>query len=304
MSLIRELFFESWKDHGPKDAERKAEQCPPDGVLTKRDIVYLKENARAEYMDIFFPEKQSGVLPVIIDVHGGGWVYGNKELNEYYCMELAKLGFVVCDINYRLCPKTDLKGQVQDVTAALNWVAENIGKYGGDSERISLTGDSAGAQLALLVCAASSNEKYRNVYEISALSKPIKALGLTCPVACLHEMAKSQDEMTREWMWVLYGEEPEQSPLWNCSDYADVLTDCKKLPQIYILTTQGDQKYYRQSLALHDLMEKKHIEHIYCEWESVENRNLGHVFNVLYPAYRDSQNANREMVEFFRIVYR
>ena len=44
MSLIRELFFESWKDHEPKDAERKAVQCPPDGVLAKRDIVYLQQD--------------------------------------------------------------------------------------------------------------------------------------------------------------------------------------------------------------------------------------------------------------------
>lgn len=77
------------------------------------------------------------MLPVIVDVHGGGWVYGNKELNEYYCMELAKLGFVVCDINYRLCPVTDLKGQVQDVTAALQWIFDHIHQYGGDSEQIS-----------------------------------------------------------------------------------------------------------------------------------------------------------------------
>ena len=48
MSLIRELFFESWKDHEPKDAERKAVQCPPDGVLAKRDIVYLQQDDHTE----------------------------------------------------------------------------------------------------------------------------------------------------------------------------------------------------------------------------------------------------------------
>ena len=304
MSLIRELFFESWKDHEPKDAERKAVQCPPDGVLAKRDIVYLQQDDHTELMDIFFTEKAKGMLPVIVDVHGGGWVYGNKELNEYFCMELAKLGFVVCDINYRLCPVTDLKGQVQDVTAALQWIFDHIHQYVGDSEQRSVTGDSAGAQLAFLVCAASANEAYRRSYEITSLSKPIKALGLTCPVSCLHEMAKSQDEMTREWMQVLYGGEPEQSSLWNCSDYADILTDCKELPSIYILTTKGDQKYYRQSLALHDLMNRKQIEHVYREWESMENKDLGHVFNVLYPACQDSRAANQEMVYFFLNVRR
>lgn len=74
---------------------------------------------------------------------------------------------------------TDLKGQVQDVTAALQWIFDHIHQYGGDSEQISVTGDSAGAQLAFLVCAASANEAYRRSYEITSLSKPIKALGLT-----------------------------------------------------------------------------------------------------------------------------
>lgn len=123
-------------------------------------------------------------------------------------------------------------------------------------------------------------------------------------MSCLHEMAKSQDEMTREWMQVLYGGEPEQSSLWNCSDYADILTDCKELPSIYILTTKGDQKYYRQSLALHNLMNRKQIEHVYREWESMENKDLGHVFNVLYPACQDSRAANQEMVYFFLNVRR
>ena len=61
---------------------------------------------------------------------------------------LRSWGSSVCDINYRLCPVTDLKGQVQDVTAALQWIFDHIHQYVGDSEQISVTGDSAGAQLA------------------------------------------------------------------------------------------------------------------------------------------------------------
>ena len=299
MSLIRELFFESWKEHGPRDAERKAGQRPPDGVLAKRNIVYLQQEERVEQMDIFFPEQMEGKLPVIVDVHGGGWVYGNKELNEYYCMELAGLGFVVCDINYRLCPTTDLKGQVQDVTAAMQWVFEHIEAYGGDADRIAMTGDSAGAQLVFLTCAAVENEKYREIYAISSWKKRVKALGLTCPVACLHEMAESSDEMTREWMRVLYGGDPEDADYWKYSDYKDILHDCKEFPPVYILTTKGDKKYYHQSLELHERMSKCHTEHVYREWESRENVELGHVFNVLYPENKDSLDADREMIEFF-----
>lgn len=336
MSAIREQFFKNWEEHGPRDAERKAAQRPPEGVGAVRDVPYRNLTEQQELccteetvfdqrdflLDIFFPEHfeemmccsehfekalvseehSESTLPIIIDVHGGGWVYGNKELNEYYCMELAKLGFLVFDINYRLAPKTDLKGQVQDVVSALNWVFRHAQQYQGDLNRVYLTGDSAGAQLALLTCGAASNEEYRKVYEIPELTGTIQALGLTCPVPCLHEMCRSEDPMQQVWMQVVYGMECQQSPIWNYSDPEDYLSECS-FPTVYILTTRGDANYYWQSEKLHHLLKEREIEHAYRVWEPTGEEEcrgvLGHVFNVLYPEYGDSRKANREMTNFF-----
>lgn len=299
MSTIREQFFKNWEEHGPRDAERKATQRPPEGVRAIRDVPYRDLTGQWDYLlDIFFPEHFASTLPIIVDVHGGGWVYGNKELNEYYCMELAKLGFLVFDINYRLAPKTDLKGQVQDVVSALNWVFLHAQQYHGDPNRVYLTGDSAGAQLALLTCGAASNEEYRKVYEIPELAGTIQALGLTCPVPCLHEMCRSEDSMQQEWMRVVYGMECQQSPIWNYSDPEDYLLECS-FPPVYILTTRGDANYYWQSEKLHHLLKERKIEHAYRVWEPTGEEELHHVFNVLYPEYGDSRKANREMTEFF-----
>lgn len=311
MSQIRQQFFEKWKDHAPRDAARKALQCPPEGVNAVRNVPYKavfpeKEEGETEqdyFLDVFFPEEFEGILPVIVDVHGGGWVYGNKELNEYYCMELAKLGFVVFDINYRLIPKTDLKGQIQDVTTALNWVFEHALEYRGNAKSVSLTGDSAGAQLALLVCAASSKELYRRIYELPELNGKVAALGLTCPVTCLHEMSRSKDEMQREWMRVIYGiaegkEDGMNSSIWNYSDPNDFLKECS-MPEVYILTTEGDVNYYWQAEELHRILQENGIKHTYRVWEAQDDQELGHVFNVLYPANKNSRDANREMTLFF-----
>lgn len=315
MSALREQFFKNWEEHGPRDEARKSAQRPPEGVAAVRNVSYRDPVALDTLMDIFFPVHFEGILPAIVDVHGGGWVYGNKELNEYYCMELAKMGFVVFDINYRLAPKIDLKGQVQDVAAALNWVFRHAQEYQADREKLYLTGDSAGAQLALLTCGAASNEEYRKLYEIPELEGMIRGLGLTCPVTCLHEMSRSEDGMQREWMGVVYGVKEtgesiqvgggpqfdtleDQLPIWNYSDPKDYLRECV-IPPLYILTTTGDNNYHWQSERLHQLLLKNEKEHVYRVWEPGGDEELHHVFNVLYPQYEDSRKANQEMTEFF-----
>lgn len=55
-------------------------------------------------LDVYRPKSVEGALPVIVDIHGGGWYYGDKELNKYYCMSLVKYGFAVVNVSYRLAP--------------------------------------------------------------------------------------------------------------------------------------------------------------------------------------------------------
>lgn len=307
MTDRRKQFFQSWEAHGPRDAARKAQQQPPEEVGVIRSIPYRqtsdgKAENESHLVDIFFPESFEGTLPVILDVHGGGWVYGTKELNEYYCMELAKMGFVVFDINYRLIPETDLKGQVQDVAAALYWICEHAHQYHANPKKVFVTGDSAGGQLALLTCAALAKEEYRKVYELPKGNGSVAALGLVCPVPCLHEMSRSEDVMQREWMQVVYGAEEaqgmEKKELWKYSDAEDYLRDCR-LPPIYLFTTQGDTRYHWQSQRLQKLLKRYEIPHVYREWKNTGEETLGHVFNVLNPQWKDSREANREMINFF-----
>ena len=62
-------------------------------------------------------------LPVYIDIHGGGFTYGYKELNRNFNVHLAEQGFAVFSLNYRPAPQTDLRGQLADIQAALRWIA-------------------------------------------------------------------------------------------------------------------------------------------------------------------------------------
>lgn len=297
MAGLREQVIKEWADHGPRDAARKAEQTPPDKVESRRDLAYMPTGKWQHRLDLFRPEGEEGVLPLIVDVHGGGWMYGDKELNEYYCMSLAKYGFMVADINYSLVPDTDLRGQIADIFEALNWCFEHGREYGGDPEQLYLTGDSAGAHLALLACGAADSPEYRELYQVPPLKGEILALGLVCP-ASLKIMESDPDPLRKERCRMIYGTEPKASPLWQYSDWEDVVPACK-LPPVFLLTTEGDKIQYPQALELHSLLEKYGKEHIFLQWPPSEERNLGHVFNVLHHGYPESRGANEKMAEYF-----
>ncbi len=299
MYFMRKALLHRWEKHIAVDANRKAGQRMPQNVERFSDIEYILDGRKDHLLDIFYPSNTVDVLPTIIDIHGGGWVYGNKELNEYYCMLLAQFGFAVVNINYTLVPNTNLYGQIRDVFAAVHWVINNGGNYLCDVRNLFITGDSAGGQLALLANAVNNNNGFLDDFGVNSFSYGIRALGLTCPVPFLKQMFDSRDVLQKEQMKLLLRGKPGQSFLWNYADPRNYLSQ-SKLPPIYLLTTKGDGKYHVQSEELRNVLSALGSDFEYMEWASCENKALGHVFNVLYPEEVDGYQANKKMAEYFR----
>jgi len=102
---------------------------------------------------IYRPEGGSGVLPVLMYFHGGGWVIGDLESHDVSCRTLCKnSGAVVIATDYRLAPESKYPAAADDCYAAVQWVAANAGALGVDARRIAVGGDSAGGNLAAVVC--------------------------------------------------------------------------------------------------------------------------------------------------------
>ncbi|MDN2564972.1 alpha/beta hydrolase [Aquibium sp. A9E412] len=101
--------------------------------------------------------------PVVIYVHGGGWLKGSRK--KVYALPdwLTARGYMLVAIDYRKVPATTIDGQVEDVAAAVRWVRANIRRYGGDPERIVLMGHSAGAHLVAMVAAKKKGGNLRGV---------------------------------------------------------------------------------------------------------------------------------------------
>ena len=90
---------------GESDTKRDAGLTTPHDVERFDDIVY-GDDPKWQILDVYRPREASGKrLPVIVSIHGGGWVYGNKEVYQFYCMSLAQHGFAVVNHTYRLAPE-------------------------------------------------------------------------------------------------------------------------------------------------------------------------------------------------------
>jgi acetyl esterase len=102
---------------------------------------------------IYTPAESASPLPVVVWLHGGGFVIGSLESYDAICRVLANhSGAIVVSVDYRLAPEHPFPAAVDDAFAALKWAAANASSYGGDAARIAVAGDSAGGNLAA-VCA-------------------------------------------------------------------------------------------------------------------------------------------------------
>jgi acetyl esterase/lipase len=121
----------------------------PAGITVKEDLAYGPDERNK--LDVFAPAaKPSQPMPVVVFVHGGGYVGGGKSrpgmpFYQNVGYFFARNGVVGVNMTYRLAPKHPWPAGGEDVAAALRWVKANIGGYGGDPKRIVLYGQSAGA---------------------------------------------------------------------------------------------------------------------------------------------------------------
>ncbi len=110
-----------------------------------KDVSYGSDERQK--LDIYAPQDAKG-LPVLIDIHGGGWCMGSKEPRAIPAEPVMKHGMVWVSINYGFAPKHTLDAIIDHVRQAIGWLYRNIASYGGDPERMYSTGNSAGAHLA------------------------------------------------------------------------------------------------------------------------------------------------------------
>jgi acetyl esterase/lipase len=135
--------------------------------LTAHGVAYGPDPTRNR-LDVWAkPELKPGDrAPVLVQIPGGGWVYGDSRHQAYPLMDrLRGAGWVCVPISYRLSPKATFPDHVVDVKRALAWVKRNIAEYGGDPDFVVVTGGSAGGHLSSLAALTANDPEFQPGFE-------------------------------------------------------------------------------------------------------------------------------------------
>ena len=125
----------------------------PDTVTAMRDLSYAGTDHPRQRLDLFVPKKPaSEKLPLVVFIHGGGWLNGDKAGGAGRVLPYVRTGeFVGASLGYRLSGDATWPAQIHDCKAAIRWLRGNAGTYGIDPERIAVIGSSAGGHLVAML---------------------------------------------------------------------------------------------------------------------------------------------------------
>lgn len=275
------------------DDKRDAGLKTPEDIKRYDDIVYGGDPAW-QVLDVYRPKAREGEkLPVIVSVHGGGWVYGDKERYQYYCMDLAGRGFAVVNFTYRLAPEFQYPAPLEDTNLVFTWILSHAAEYGFDTEHIFAVGDSAGGNSLGLYAAICTNEGYAKHYPFAVPDGlSLKAIALNCGAYRI-SVDKEEDEEHRKLMEDYlpgHGSREEMELL----DVTAHVT--KDYPPVFLMTAVGDF-LKPQAILLAEKLTACDVPFVCRLYGDADNR-LEHVFHANIRT-KDAALCNDEECAFF-----
>ena len=292
MSKASDTMRREWKIN---DAKRDAGLTTPDDIQRFDDIQYGPDPVQNK-LDVYRPKNAQGKIPVIVSVHGGGWVYGDKELYQFYGMTLAQRGFAVVNFTYRLAPEAKFPASLEDTNNVISWMYENQEEYGLDMDHVFMVGDSAGGHLCGLYSAICTNPEYAVNYTFKVPNGFIpQAVALNCGAYNpLSEVGVLGDEQDQELMGDFLPEKgsAKERALINVTDHVT-----EKFPPVYLMTCVGD--FCRPQAPLLETVLKKNGVYYEFKTYGTEENPLYHVFHLTMQE-PEGQKCNDEECDFFR----
>lgn len=284
---IREMFKKA-------DDIRDAGLSTPENVVRYDDIQYGND-PKWNVLDVYRPKGTDGKkLPIIVSVHGGGWVYGDKQRYQYYCMSLVQHGFAVVNFTYRLSPEFKFPAAIEDANSVFAWLLDNADKYAFDTNNIFAVGDSAGAHQLGLFAAICTNSEYAAEYDFK-VPKGLKlnAIILNCGAYKI-EISENKEEMTTALMadYLPEGGSEKELHLINVIEHIT-----PNYPPTFFMTCTGDF-LLKDNFAMQKKLLECSIPHVFRFYGDA-NHQLGHVFHLNMKSEIAAQ-CNQEECEFLK----
>jgi len=246
----------------------------PDIAGIEKNIAYLPQNTKVKdkgccVLDVIKPVGEAP-FPVVMLIHGGGFIAGDKQQLTRLAAILANRGYLVFNVNYRLSPEVQFPAHLSDCVFALDWVRKNAESYGGDISRVCVGGGSAGGYLSGAVVLASQNKS--NIFSIEPIAKenfnlgehPIKAALLLNGVFDVRSTAESNFPRVGFMLKQFFGDNYSNDGVWERANLIDKITG--NFPSTFIGVGTSDS-LYKESLALSDQLRGQGVDVVYKEYE-------------------------------------
>lgn len=272
-------------------------------VSVKHDLTYESKKSR-NIFDLYMPKKLNGPLPVLIWVHGGGYVGGDKQdITEFATKISADSGIIVVCFNYAFAPREQYPSQLEQMDDLVKYLLANKNQYPNiNFEKIFLGGDSAGAQISGQYAAIQTNLNYAKDMRMAPIlsSKNLKGyLSYSGPVNLEEQARKKSDSFllnffTKTVAWSLLGT-PNWQTDFRIKQVSIVPYVTKKFPPSYI-TDGNTLSFEEQGLTLRDRLKKESVPVDYLFFTG-SNKKLGHEYQFNYNT-KEAQEAYKQTLHF------
>lgn len=291
--MTEELLAEikKWRQGCKANDDKRDSGLPTEIPEVKRinDLQYGPD-PKWNLLDLYLPKKVSGKIPLIINIHGGGWVYGTKETYQFYGLGLAKRGFAFVNPNYRLAPEVQYPAELDDVNRYVHWVSEHADEYNLDKNNVFLVGDSAGGQMAEQYTTILTNPLYRKKFGYELPDLKFRAIALNSPATFMLDQGMI-DGVTAAY----FGQAVHDS------EKMDQLNVEKYITQDFLptfISTANRDFIHDCAVRLDGFLRARGVEVIQKSWGDERNPR-GHVF-LINQKDELARDANDQEMEFFR----
>ena len=269
---------------------------PYDDIIS--NVSYIEDGESYHMLDLYGTQSVDEATPVIIEIHGGGYIGGTKEGNANHSIFFARSGYVVVAPDYTKVQAANggtFNAAIQDLFMVYNWVEENAEKYNFDLNNIFLSGDSAGGYYTLISDAIMHSETLQEFFGVTKPSFEFTAYVTTCPGTDI--MALQDAYNSGAFVATSIGESQlfDTDLMSHMDLYSNVNPEVFK--GVYLLTTPTDTTTGTEVLKFDKYLTDNNVEHTFKTYDGTENE-LKHVFNITNPDYVESIKANQDMVEY------
>ena len=299
MGLITKAVIRYETKSFDKNNERLWKNMPPINDVKVIDGLNYTNNSEEKFrlFNIYEPLNAPSDLPVMIDIHGGGWMYGDRNLNQEFAKFCATLGVKVLTFSYRILDKVRLKEMVQDVFEFMHYISKKSAELNLNLEKCAIMGDSAGGHLALLFMAINNSEELQKIYGVKHINLDVCFMCLQHTCASLNRNifngeSKMLDVAMNFYRKALFGRKRKQDPIYLNSS-VDQFAKYLNLPKVLVVSAKGDDLKKNNDYMLKTL-DENHINYEYKEYEG-----LFHVFEVMKYDLKESKEINSYMVKLF-----